>query len=378
MISTVREATGSLLVVGLAEAELSGLERAWLRLVHPGGVILFRRNIVDARQTRQLLDEATALCAPHSVRSVDVEGGTVNRLRDTLGAIPSAQAVAAADRRSGKTKLAREHGELIAQAIKSLGFNTTLAPVVDLALPESATVMGSRTTGATAAEVIDYAQAFLSGLAAQNVAGCGKHFPGLGGGLTDSHFETPQITRNWQELWDQDLVPYRALNGSMPIVMINHAAYPKTPGREKPVSASDFWMTKVLRKRVGYRGIILSDDLEMGGILKFMPVEKAAVAAVRAGTDMMLICHSPELILRTYEALIAEGERSAAFGKLLLARAREVARKRARLYANDAARQLTAKQFEALRARIDRFRLAIEGNGSDAIDPRSAAPAETS
>jgi len=134
----------------------------------------------------------------------------------------------------------------------------------------------------------------------------------------------------------------------------------------------------VLRKRVGYRGIILSDDLEMGGILKFMPVEKAAVAAVRAGTDMMLICHSPELILRTYEALIAEGERSAAFGKLLLARAREVARKRARLYANDAARQLTAKQFEALRARIDRFRLAIEGNGSDAIDPRSAAPAETS
>ena len=378
MISTVREAAGGLLVVGLGEAELSGLERAWLKLVRPGGVILFRRNIVDARQTRLLLYEATSLCAPHSVKSVDVEGGTVNRLRDTLGAIPSAQAVAMADRRSRKRKLAREHGELIAQAINSFGFNTTLAPVVDLALPESAKVMGSRTSGATSAEVVDYAEAFLAGLAAQNVAGCGKHFPGLGGGLTDSHFETPQITRNWRELWDEDLAPYRALGNLMPMVMINHAAYPKTPGGEKPASASGFWMTEVLRQRVGYRGIILSDDLEMGGILKFMPVEKAAVAAVRAGTDMMLICHSPELILRTYEALIAEGERSPTFGKLLLAHAREVARKRARLYVKGPARQLTAKQFEALRVRIDHFRQKIEAIASDAVDPRAAAPAETS
>jgi len=378
MISTVREAAGSLLVVGLAEKELSGLERAWLKLVRPGGVILFRRNIVDPRQTRLLLDDVTNLCAPHSLRSVDVEGGTVNRLRDTLGAIPSAQAVATADRRSGKTTRAREHGELIGKAIKSFGFNTTLAPVVDLALPESATVMGSRTAGATAPEVVDYTRAFLTGLAAQNVAGCGKHFPGLGGGLTDSHFETPQITRNWQDLWDQDLVPYRTLGNLMPMIMINHAAYPQTPGRDKPASASDFWITKVLRERVGYRGIILSDDLEMGGILKVMPVEKAAVAAVRAGTDMMLICHNPELILRTYEALIAEGERSSAFGKLLIARAREVARKRARLYTIGTPRRLTAKQFEALRGRIDRFRQSIEAIGGDPIDPRAAAPAETS
>lgn len=378
MTSTVREATGSLLVLGLSSTELTGLERAWLKLVKPGGIILFKRNIADVKQTRALLDEATALCASHPVRSVDVEGGTVNRLRETLGAIPSAQAVAAADRKAGKAKLAQEHGALIAHAIKSFGFNTTLAPVVDLALPESATVMGSRTAGVSATEVVDYAQGFLAGLSAQNVAACGKHFPGLGGGLTDSHFETPQITRNWQEMWDQDLVPYRALCNAMPIVMINHAAYPHTPGKDKPASASDFWITKVLRQRIGYRGIVLSDDLEMGGILKFMPVEKAAVAAVRAGTDMMLICHNAELILRTYEALIGEGERSSAFGKLLITRARDGARKRARLYAKGTARQLTAAQFEALRARIDRFRQSIEAAGSDAIDPRAAAPAETS
>jgi beta-N-acetylhexosaminidase len=388
MISTVREAAGSLLVVGVSGTELTGLERSWLKLVKPGGTILFRRNIVDPKQTQMLLDDVTSLCMVHPVRCVDVEGGTVNRLRDALGAIPSAQAVAAADRhspfetgnRKGRTtsKLPREHGELIARAVKAFGFNTALAPVVDLALPESAEVMGSRTAGATAANVIDYARAFLAGLAAQDIVGCGKHFPGLGGAMSDTHFETPHIKRTWRQIWDQDLVPYRELNGSMPMVMVNHAAYPQTPGKDKPASASDYWITKVLRERVGYRGLIVSDDLEMGGILKFMPVDKAAVAAVRAGSDMMLICHSAELILRTYEALIAEGERSTAFGKLLLTRAREVARKRARLYLKGTPPQLTAKQFEALRAQTTRFRESIEAIGRDAINPRAAAPAETS
>ncbi len=116
------------------------------------------------------------------------------------------------------------------------------------------------------------------------------------------------------------------------MVMMNHAAYPATPGKERPASVSPFWITTVLRKRIGYRGMIFSDDLEMGGILKFMPMEDAVVAAVRAGMDLMEICHSPELILRAYEALITEAEKSAAFRKLLLARARESARKREKLF----------------------------------------------
>ena len=111
------------------------------------------------------------------------------------------------------------------------------------------------------------------------------------------------------------------------MVMVNHAAYPDTPGKDTARQRFAFWITTVLRKRIGYRGIIFSDDLEMGGILKFMPIEEAAIAAVRAGMDLLEICHSPELILRAYESLIAEAERSAAFRNLLLAR-RNVARKR--------------------------------------------------
>lgn len=376
--SNLRHAVGSLLVVGLSGTELTSLERAWLRLLRPAGVILFRRNIKDAEQTRTLLDEATGLCTRHSVRYVDVEGGTVNRLRDALAPLPSAQAVGTAARQ--KPALARQFGELVARAVRAFGFNTTLAPVVDLALPESAEVMGTRSVAPDPAHVIEFAREFMTGVAAQGVIACGKHFPGLGGAASDTHFVTPEIKRTWEQLWTEDLAPYRELHKQMPIVMTNHAAYPHTPGKNMPASASRFWITTILRHRIGYRGIILSDDLEMGGILKFLPVDEAAVEAVRAGSDLLEICHSAELILRTYEALLTAAEKSAAFRTLLLARAQESARKRARLYAGKIPPALTAKQFEKLRSDAARFRDVVTAavTQPDAVAPRTTAPAETS
>ncbi len=374
----LRRAVGSLLVVGLSGHELTSLERAWLRLLRPAGVILFRRNIKDAEQTRVLLDEATGLCTRNSVRYVDLEGGTVNRLRDALAPLPSAQAVGMAARR--QPALARQFGEVVARAVRAFGFNTTLAPVVDLALPESAEVMGTRSVAADPARVIDFARAFMAGVAAQKVISCGKHFPGLGGAASDTHFVTPEIPRTWQQVWNEDLAPYRELHKSMPIVMTNHAAYPSTPGKNMPASASRFWITTVLRQRIGYRGMILSDDLEMGGILKFLPVDEAAVEAVRAGSDLVEICHSAELILRTYEALLTAAEKSAAFRNLLFARAHESARKRARLYAGRIPPELTAKQFDKLRGDVSRFQEAVSAAAAqpDVVAPRTTAPAETS
>ena len=360
MTANLRRASGSLLVVGLGGAELTNLERGWLKLVRPAGIILFRRNIEDARQTRALLGEATELCAAHSFRCVDVEGGTVDRLRDALAPMPSAQEVALASTRTKNIRLIRQQGELIARGVKAFGFNTTLAPVLDLALPASAAVMGTRAAAATAAGVVEYARPFLAGLANHGIAGCGKHFPGLGGGALDSHLVTPEIRRSGSDLWREDLAPYRELLDELPMVMVSHAAYPDTPGKDRPASVSHYWITTVLRKRIGYRGIVFSDDLEMGGILNFMPIEEAAVAAIRAGMDLLEICHSPELILRAYEALIAEGERSAAFGRLLAARAARMARQRAKLFAGGVAPALSPRQFEALRARILRFSETVE------------------
>ncbi len=379
MTASLRRAAGSLLVVGLGGTELTGLERAWLRLVRPAGIILFRRNIADARQTRALLEEASRLCSANASRCVDVEGGTVDRLRDALAPMPSAQAVARAAQgptRSQRTRkdgaaasspssqqldrwrpnaFAKEHGELVGQAVRAFGFNTTLAPVLDLGLPGSAEVLGTRVAAASATGVVEYARPFLNGLAVQGVAGCGKHFPGLGGGTCDSHLKTPAILRSDRELWQQDLSPYRELRDELPMVMVNHAAYPETPGRGRPASVSPYWITKVLRRRIGYRGIALSDDLEMGGILKFMPMEDAVIAAVRAGMDLMEICHSPEMVLRGYESLIAESERSAAFREIVVARAKRTERLRAKLFAAGVSSLLSEKKLEALRSRILRF-----------------------
>jgi beta-N-acetylhexosaminidase len=267
----------------------------------------------------------------------------------------SAQAVMQASLLTKNPALIREQGELIARAVKAFGFNTTLAPVMDLALAESALVMGTRAAAATAEGVTEYVREFLAGLAAQGVVGCGKHFPGLGGGSLDSHLETPTILRSAGTLWREDLAPYRSLRNELPMVMVNHAAYPETPSKNKPASASAYWMTTVLRKRIGYKGIIFSDDLEMGGILNFMPIEEAAIAALRAGMDVMEICHSPELILRAYEALIAEGERSAAFRALIFARAKRTAQQRKKLFSAGPSKALTARQMEMLRTQILRF-----------------------
>src|SRR6478609_5914854 len=217
MTATIRQAAGSLLVVGLEGAELTSLERAWLKLLRSAGVILFRRNISDAKQTRSLLRDATALCIEHSFRCVDVEGGTVDRLRDALVFMFSAQAVVVASRTKGNAGLARQHGELIARGVGAFGLNTTLAPVVDLALPDSAKVMGTRSVSATAAGVVEYARGFFAGLSEHGIAGCAKHFPGLGGGALDSHFETPKIRRGWKDLWREDLEPYRSLRDELPM-----------------------------------------------------------------------------------------------------------------------------------------------------------------
>lgn len=347
---TLRADVGSLFIVGLGGMELTSFERSWLRLVEPSGIILFRRNIESAAQTRALLDAACGECPPRAFRSVDVEGGTVNRLRDALAPIAAAQEVA----KTGDRKLMRKHGELIADAVKAFGFNTTFAPVLDLALPESAEVMTTRTPSATAEGVAEYGREFLAGLGKRGVIGCGKHYPGLGGGAVDSHLATPAIARSWKNLWTEDIAPYRELKKEMPFVMVNHAAYPESKDRRRPATASKFW-AGVLREKVGYKGIILSDDLEMGGILKFLPIDEAAVEVFRAGMDMALICHKAELVIAAYEAVLREAERSAEFRKLIAGRARFVALERQRLVAKKPAKAIAAGELESLRGKILAF-----------------------
>jgi beta-N-acetylhexosaminidase len=307
----LREAAGQVLVVGLEGAQLSTIETAWLRLLRPGGVILFRRNIESAPQTHALLQAAQQAVELPMLRCIDIEGGPVDRLRDLIAPMPSPFAVAA----TNKPALFKKHGSLIGQEARLLGLNTTFAPVLDLRTPDSAPVMTTRVAASDPNQVIHYATHFLAGLAQQEVLGCGKHFPGLGSGQVDSHHATPSIAKPLSLLWKEDLLPYRRLVKQLPMVMVSHASY--SAAVPEPASISSYWITEVLVREIGYTGLIVSDDMEMGGILTYMGIADAAVRALAAGMHVVEICRDPALIFAAYEALLREAETSPAFARVL-------------------------------------------------------------
>jgi beta-N-acetylhexosaminidase len=123
------------------------------------------------------------------------------------------------------------------------------------------------------------------------------------------------IEKTWKRLWTEDLVPYRKLRRELPFVMVAHAAYPAVTRDSIAASLSKIWITDILRKKIGYKGLVISDDLEMGGVTGAAPVEQAAVAHIRAGGDICLICHKEDVIRRAYEALIYECERDTKFAR---------------------------------------------------------------
>jgi len=326
----VRNQLGQLLIIGFDGTEMSPRLASLLKTIQPAGVILFARNIVSAEQTHRLLRECQECVSTPLFTCVDLEGGEVDRFRKLLGPTPSASEVFTTKDR----KLFRKHGRIIGENCRALGFNVDFAPVLDLAFEASRKVMGSRSVSANPKEVATYAREFLHGLSEAGVQGCGKHFPGLGEANLDTHHELPNVAKPLKKLWNEDLMPYRILRRDLPFVMVAHAAFPMvakdlvTKDRQSkdrtPASLSKKWITEILRKKIGYRGLAIADDLEMGGVLAAAPIEQAAIGAIRAGGDLLLVCHQEDLIRRAYEALVREAEHDRAFARSVQNVARRV------------------------------------------------------
>lgn len=300
---------GQLIILGFDGTAVSLSLRTMLTRVQPAGVILFARNIVDPQQTHKLLADCQACVKTKLFTCVDMEGGTVDRFRNALGNTPSAAEVFATQDK----RLFRKHGKIIGDSCRALGFNVDFAPVVDLAFEASRKVMSSRAVSEDPAKVSVYAKEFLAGLKASGIVGSLKHFPGLGEANLDTHHELPSVTKAWKKLWSEDLAPYRSLRRVAPMVMVSHAAYPAVTRERTPASLSKKWITEILRKKISYRGLIVSDDLEMGGVLKAAPIEQAAIGHIRAGGDLCLICHIEEHVERSFDALVAEAAHDAKF-----------------------------------------------------------------
>ena len=302
---------GQLLIIGFDGTEMSPRLASLLTKIQPAGVILFARNITGAEQTYRLLRDCQKCVATPLFTCVDLEGGQVDRFRNVLGPTPSPADVFA----TGDKKLFRKHGRIIGENCRVLGFNVDFAPALDLAFEASKSVMSSRAVSADPEKVANYADEFLRGLGDAGVIGCGKHFPGLGEANLDTHHELPSVQKPFRKLWEQDIAPYRILRRELPMVMISHAAFPAVTNERTPASLSKKWIVDVLRKKIGYRGLVCSDDLEMGGVLAAAPIEQAAIGHIRAGGDLALICHREDFILRAHEAMIKEAASDRTFTK---------------------------------------------------------------
>jgi len=312
---TIEQKVGQLFFVGIGGPELDTATRDLLDEVNPGGVCLFARNIRDARQTRELLDGIrTTLGIPFL--SVDQEGGLVDRLRRIMTPMPAANKIrTSAD--------AARSAAIIAETLRILGFNMDFAPVVDVIDHQRAernNGLFSREFGRSSEDVVDLAGTFLTTLQNGGIIGCLKHFPGLGAASVDSHEELPHVTTAEAELRSIDLFPYQELlkTGEVKAVMAAHAAFPglnlqetDKSGKLLPSSLSYNLITKLLRGELGFDALVITDDLEMGAIVKNYGIGEACKMAVLAGADMLAICADPERIREGYTAVsnaVANGD----------------------------------------------------------------------
>jgi len=336
-----------------------------LTSMHPAGIILFARNIQSPHQCAQLLRICQAAVKTPLFRCVDLEGGTVDRLRNIVAPAPSVAEVI----RTGSDKLFEKHGRVIGEEVRALGFNVDFAPVFDLDLPESRNVLTSRTASDDPRKIIHYARKFLKGLTGAGILGCGKHFPGLGGANLDTHKELPAIQRTWDTMWSEDLLPYRELCDHVPFIMVAHAIYPLAMKKDggTPASLSPRWITDVLKKKIGYRGLVISDDLEMGGVLAAASMEEAALETIRAGSDIFLVCQKEEFVWRCYEAVLQEAERNRKFAELVTRAADRVLRLKV---SSKPLRQTTIKEPSA--GEVEKLRTRMLDFGQE-VQKESAA-----
>lgn len=267
------------------------------RLRHPlvGGVILFARNFTSGEQLKALTAEIHALRQPPLLIAVDHEGGRVQRFRQGFTVLPPMRELGKLwDKNPKRAKqLAEEAGWILAAELRAHGVDFSFTPVLDVDFSNSA-VIGDRAFHRDTQAIADLAQSLMTGLKRGGMAAVGKHFPGHGFVAADSHTEIPVDQRDLPQIERVDMEPFRRMvDAGMQAVMPAHVIYPQVD--DKPAGFSRVWLQQILRKHLGFNGVIFSDDLAMEGAVVAGNVTQRAEAALQAGCDMVLVCNRPDL-----------------------------------------------------------------------------------
>lgn len=281
-------------VVDVQGLHLTDAERRRLRHPLVGGVILFARNYQSPGQLRALTDEIHACRTPPLLVAVDHEGGRVQRFREGFSAIPAMRTLG---ERWDQDVLAACHeatdiGRKMGEELRAVGVDFTFAPVLDLDRGRSS-VIGTRAFHSDPRVVAMLARCLAHGLLLAGMANCGKHFPGHGFADADSHVAMPVDERSLDEILADDAAPYAWLGSALTAVMPAHVIYPQVD--RKPAGFSKRWLQTILRRRLGFDGLIFSDDLTMEAATVAGGITARATAALKAGCDMVLVCNRPDL-----------------------------------------------------------------------------------
>jgi beta-N-acetylhexosaminidase len=284
MLSRTDHLAGGLITTGIPGSELDIYTRRVLTTMRPSGVILFRRNFHDVEQLRALVADLHRLPGPPLV-SIDHEGGRVMRLGPPFTHFAAAADIGCCD----SPEVAEAVGRAMARELASVGIDIDFAPVLDVDSNPANPVIGDRSFGNDPDRVARLAVAFLRGMLGGGVLPCGKHFPGHGDTDRDSHSELPTVQRSRDALERIELAPFRAaIAASVPMLMTAHVVYPALDPAS-PATLSRPILSELLRGKLGFEGVIVSDDLQMKAIRDHLCLDDAVVAALQAGVDWLLI-----------------------------------------------------------------------------------------
>jgi len=285
--------------LGPVMIDLKGLEisvEELEMLKHPlvGGVILFARNFQSVEQVTRLVEEIHAVRTPHLLVSVDQEGGRVQRFKEGFTLLPALGFLGRVY--DSEPTLAKQYaqscGWLMATELRAVGVDFSFAPVLDLDLGVS-DVIGDRAFHSKPSAVIDLAQSYILGMKNAGLVAIGKHFPGHGSIKIDSHIGFPEDKRSYDDIFELDMKPFIKLaRSSLAGIMPAHVIYSNVD--PNPAGFSEFWLQDVLRQRLGFQGVIFSDDLSMKAASVAGDIIERVGSAIRAGCDMALVCNDPE------------------------------------------------------------------------------------
>jgi len=293
-----RRAIGRLFWVGFRGTSLTDELREMIDDLNPSGLILFSRNIQDPFQTAALTHDlqrhALETRSEGLFIGVDQEGGRVRRLNTPFTVFPPALDLALSDHPNDAV---RSFGSITAHELKLVGFNTNFVPVLDILGPAcdpGSSVIGDRSYGHDPQSVASMGKIVIEAMRSEGIIPCCKHFPGHGGTLVDSHIDLPVDHRSVDQIENCDLVPFKvAVDMQVDMVMTAHVLFPALDPFF-PATLSPAVISGMLRTRIGYQGIVITDDLDMGAVASHYSSEESALMAFSAGADLLLICNSPE------------------------------------------------------------------------------------